>query len=302
MALTEEFFEGDGSNRSFPFTIEYIKKADIKVSIDDTATTEFTISNDTTVLFNEGQAPADGANVRIFRDTDIDDLSATFASGSSIRAKDLNDNFLQNNFAVQEIKNNTWDSEVDTIHSDETWDSSDTKIATTAAMDQRFQDEANETITSEETWVSDDDHVATTAALDARFQDEISETITSTETWVENDDTVPTTLAASTQYDTLVQTGTPSGSDFPVGKTWLENDDDRTLYIWGGSNWITVSQGGGFTSLNKVIYVDSVNGDDDNTGHRISAPKASIGAALDDINADTEFGDGSVISQDFRGL
>ena len=293
MATTEEFFTGDGSTTNYAFTIEYIKKADIKVSLDDVATTEFTFANDTTIQFNS--APADDARIRIFRDTDIDDLSATFASGSSIRAKDLNDNFQQNNFAVQEIKNNTWDSEVDTIHSDETWDSSDTKIATTAAMDARFQDEANETITSEETWVSDDDHVATTAALDARFQDEISDTIRSDETWVENDDTVPTTLAASTQYDTIVQTGTPSGSDFPVGKTWLENDDDRTLYIWGGSNWITVSQGGGFTSLNKVIYVDSVNGDDDNTGHRISAPKASIGAALDDINADTEFGDGSVV-------
>ena len=293
MATTEEFFTGDGSTTNYAFTIEYIKKADIKVSLDDVATTEFTFANDTTIQFNS--APADDASIRIFRDTDIDDLSATFASGSSIRAKDLNDNFQQNNFAVQEIKNNTWDSEVDTIHSDETWDSSDTKIATTAAMDQRFQDEANETITSEETWVSDDDHVATTAALDARFQDEISDTIRSDETWVENDDTVPTTLAASTQYDTIVQTGVPSGSDFPVGKTWLENDDDRTLYIWSGSNWITVSQGGGFTSLNKVIYVDSVNGNDDNTGHRISAPKASIGAALDDINADTEFGDGSVV-------
>ena len=298
MALTEEFFvgsDGTNGNRNFPFTITYIKKADIKVSVNDVATTEFIILNDTIVQFNEDAAPANDAIIRIFRDTDIDDLSATFASGSSIRAKDLNDNFLQNNFAVQEIKNNTWDSEVDTIHSDETWDSSDTKIATTAAMDQRFQDEANETITSEETWVSDDDHVATTAALDARFQDEISDTIRSDETWVENDDTVPTTLAASTQYDTIVQTGTPSGSNFPVGKTWLENDDDRTLYIWSGSNWITVSQGGGFTSLNKVIYVDSVNGNDTNTGHRISAPKASIGAALDDINADDDFGDGSVI-------
>ena len=49
-----------------------------------------------------------------------------------------------------------------------------------------------------------------------------------------------------------------------------------------------------FTELSKVIYVDSVNGDDTLAGHRISNPKRTIKAAMDDINADAN-GDGSIV-------
>ncbi len=62
-----------------------------------------------------------------------------------------------------------------------------------------------------------------------------------------------------------------------------------------GSKWDGVTSGGTFTKLEKVIYVDSVNGNDNNEGHRISNPKASIKAAVDAINNDATFGDGSVV-------
>ena len=264
MALTEEFFSGDGSTTEFSFTIEYITKDDIKVSISDVETTEFTFPSVTSIQFNV--APPEGEdNIRIFRVTNVDNLKATFFSGSAIRAKDLNNNFLQNNFAVQEIQNYTWDSETDTIHSTETWESSDERIATTAAMDQRFQDEAQDTTTSAET-----------------FQD--------------NDDSVPTNLAASQQYRTIVQPETPSYAGWGVGKTWLQNDDDLTLSIWNGTGWTGVVSGGTFTTLQKVVYVDALNGNDSVEGHRISAPKKTIRAAIQQINAETdEVGDGSVV-------
>ena len=365
MAVTENFFTGDGSTTSYVLTFEYIDEDDVKVSLDGSVTTAYSFANATTILFNT--APASDVAIRIYRDTDIDELKSTFFAGSSIRAQDLNKNFEQNNFAVQEIKNYTWDNETDTIHSDETWVSSDTQIATTAAMDARFQDEIAETIESTETWVSDDDHIATTAAIDARFQDELSETITSAETWANNDDTIATTAAiddqidqaitndigtdgtgititddgdgtitlglgsgsidfdrikaadiityaeqnagspspadtniftasaASRRFDTLVQTATPSGTDWEVGKTWLQNDADKTLSIWDGDSWEGISSGGTFTSQSRVIYVDPVNGNDDNDGHRISRPKATIKDAIADINADDTFGDGSVV-------
>ena len=176
MATTENNFIGNGSTTDYPFTFEYIEQSDVKASINETLTTDFTFANATTLSFNT--APANSARIRIFRDTEIDTLKATFFAGSAIKAEDLNNNFTQNNFAVQEIANNTWNKESGTIHSDETWVSNDTQIATTAAMDARFQDEATETIESTETWVSDDDRVPTTAAADNRSISLINSAVT----------------------------------------------------------------------------------------------------------------------------
>ena len=100
MAITQNTFTGDGSTTNFSFTFEYIKEADVKATLDGTATTAFTLANATTLSFTT--APANGVAIRIFRDTDIDSLKATFFPGSAIKAEDLNDNFTQNNFAVQE--------------------------------------------------------------------------------------------------------------------------------------------------------------------------------------------------------
>ena len=145
--------------------------------------------------------PGKWCTIRIYRDTDVNTLKATFFPGSAVKAEDLNNNFTQSNFIVQELKNTTWDVDLETIKSFQTWTSDDNNIATTAAMDQRFQDEATEKIESTETWVSDDERVPTTAAVDARFQDELGETIDSTETWVADDDHIATTQAIENRID-----------------------------------------------------------------------------------------------------
>ena len=103
MAVTQNTYTGNGSNTNFSITFEYLKQSDVKASIDGTATTAFTLSNATTLSFTT--APANGAAVRIFRDTDVNSLKATFFPGSAIKAEDLNDNFTQNNFATQETVN-----------------------------------------------------------------------------------------------------------------------------------------------------------------------------------------------------
>src|SRR5210317_1277757 len=338
MATTEQYYTGDGSTTNYTFPFEYITKDDVKVSLNDVDTSEYTYANATTIQFNS--APADQTRIRIYRYTNVDDLKATFSSGSSIRAKDLNDNFQQNNFAVEEIRNYSWDNEIDTVHSDETWDSSDTKIATTAAMDQRFQDEATETIESTETWISDDDRVPTTAASDARvdgkiddaIEDDIlidgtgltksasggqvtlgigansvdfdriknSDIITTAEQdagITAADSNIFTAAGAARRFDTLVQTNNPGTStNWEIGKTWLQNDPDRTVYIWTGAAWVAVASGGAFTELPKVVYVDAVNGDDTLLGHRISNPKRTIRAAIEQINNETDdIGNGSVV-------
>ena len=108
MAVTSATYTGNGSTTNYSFTFEYIKQSDVKATLDGTATTAFTFANATTLSFNT--APANGAAIRIFRDTDISTLEATFFPGSAIKAEDLNNNFTQNNFAAQETDNDVIDA------------------------------------------------------------------------------------------------------------------------------------------------------------------------------------------------
>ena len=101
MAVTQDSYEGNGSRTSYPFTFPYLKASDVKASIDAVDTTAFTLTNATTLQFNT--APANGAKIKIFRETGIDSLSATFYAGSAIKSEDLNDNFTQNLYVTQEV-------------------------------------------------------------------------------------------------------------------------------------------------------------------------------------------------------
>ena len=284
MAVTENFYTGNGSTASFSLTFEYLEEDDVKVTLDEVVTTAYSFANATTILFDT--APANGVAIRIYRDTEVDDLKSTFFAGSSIRAQDLNNNFLQNNFAVQEIKNYTWDNETNTIHSDETWISSDSQVATTAAIDARFQDEFNETITSAEVWPDDDDTVATTAAIDNRVDSKIdaaitgdiatdgtgititddgdgtitlglgtglidldrikaSDIITSAEVWANDDSTIATTAKIDDMIDDAI-TG-----DIAVDATGLTLTDD-------GDGTITLGIGAGSVDLDRINAGDII--------------------------------------------
>ena len=101
MAVTQDSYTGNGSRASYPFTFPYLKASDVKASIDAVDTTAFTLTNATTLQFNT--PPANGAKIKIFRETGIDSLSATFYAGSAIKSEDLNDNFTQNLYVTQEV-------------------------------------------------------------------------------------------------------------------------------------------------------------------------------------------------------
>jgi hypothetical protein len=107
MATTQNTYTGDNSTVSYSFTFPYLEETDIKVSLDGVVTTAYTLSNATTVTFNT--APGSGVAIRIYRDTNNDALAATFFAGSAIRAQDLNDDFLQNAYVTQEVKNRYFD-------------------------------------------------------------------------------------------------------------------------------------------------------------------------------------------------
>ena len=99
---TENTYTGNGTLTNYSFTFPYLEETDIKVTLDSVVTTAYTLANATTISFNT--APANGVAIRIYRDTAVDNLQSTFFAGSAIRAQDLNDNFLQSNYTVQEIK------------------------------------------------------------------------------------------------------------------------------------------------------------------------------------------------------
>jgi len=108
---TEYTTEGDGSETNYPFTFPYLKESDIKATVagvaktQGTGTDQWQFHNATTVKFNT--APADGAAIRIYRETADTNLSATFYAGSAIKSQDLNDNFTQNLYVTQEVRDDS---------------------------------------------------------------------------------------------------------------------------------------------------------------------------------------------------
>ena len=97
---TEHSYTGNGSTTNYSVTFAYLKEADVKVTLDHVATTAYTFANATTIQFTT--APANGVKIRIFRDTDVDAARFVFASGSALKAGELNENLDQLLYADQE--------------------------------------------------------------------------------------------------------------------------------------------------------------------------------------------------------
>ena len=108
MATTKKTHTGNGSTTNYTFDFPYIKQADVKVTLDNVATTAYTFANATTISFNS--APANNAAITIYRSTDDSNLVATFYPGSAIRSTDLNDNYTQNLYSTQENTNDATDA------------------------------------------------------------------------------------------------------------------------------------------------------------------------------------------------
>ena len=428
---------GNGTKTQFSFDFPYIFKSEIHVYFWNVVTKEYdeklttdatypwriTDANPTIVEFTGTAPPSPAAptdpnestvdNVKIRRITKVDDIRALFNPGSAIRSDDLNSNFEQLRYAIQEsncqgvsddvdqyLKDYYWDRYDNTLYNGDTWVSDDTKIATTAALDARFQDEVNDTLTKAELAAVNNvipdndvavpttgtvkdyvDHVVetdilvdstglnktglngqvtigisansvdldrikssdiiasgdanpnnnTTIATTAKIDDMIDEAITGdiagsdgvsitndgdgtitvglTDSAVDFDkikntdkirlidqsnnyavagsnDKVFTSSAAIRRFENYVQLNSPTPTaGIGKGAVWLQNDDDLTISMWSGSSWVGVASGGTFISQPQVIYVDATAGLDTNDGHRISRPKQSIKAAINDINA-----------------
>ena len=136
MAVTEQSYVGDGSQTNYPFTFPYLKASDVKVQLDATETAAWTFANATTVQMNS--APASGVKIKILRDTNVDNLTATFYAGSAIKSEDLNDNFTQNLYVTQETGGRSFQTTGGTITGD-THFGEDVKISFEGATDNAYE-------------------------------------------------------------------------------------------------------------------------------------------------------------------
>ena len=109
-------YAGNGSRTKYQFPFSYIHFYDVKAALWDDDKKEYITQDNLYVLADAStleflQAPPsppegtpNGLNVRIYRDTGLDNMESTFYPGSSIRAQDLNDDFDQLRFSVQETQ------------------------------------------------------------------------------------------------------------------------------------------------------------------------------------------------------
>lgn len=101
---TEVIYNGDGSDVTFSITFPFLRESDVKVSVGGetkNSPADYSITG-TVVTFVTAPPNATG-NVRIYRNTDIDEPRSTFETGSSIRANELNRNIKQLLFAIKEV-------------------------------------------------------------------------------------------------------------------------------------------------------------------------------------------------------
>jgi len=96
---------GNGTQVDFTFTFPYIAQAHIKASINGVLTTAFTFFSASILRFTT--APANGAVVRIVRETPGDALVAVFQAGGPLPIPGLNNNFRQSLYYNQETQ---WDA------------------------------------------------------------------------------------------------------------------------------------------------------------------------------------------------
>jgi hypothetical protein len=190
MAITQFEYTGTGAQTFFPFPVgfEYIDTSEIIVEVDRTVVSSSTYTVDNTgVTFNT--APADGLRILITRQTDIDEARAVFYSSSAIRAVDLNTNFDQSRFSVQEwrdqkapLYNAVFKDRIDMdgnpiINVEDPTNAQD--AATKNYVDTTTWNVTDETLQSGEAWVGSNDYIATTQSIDQRIDAKIDTAITS---------------------------------------------------------------------------------------------------------------------------
>lgn len=131
---------GDGSTTDFTIPYTYLEADDVTAFVGGVSTS-FTFTSSNVVTFTS--APANGASVRIVRNTDLDALNVTYSDGGALTAEQLNSSNKQLLFGVQEAVDTA--NEAMTIGNDGKFDaqvSSTNRVIKNAADPTNAQDVA----------------------------------------------------------------------------------------------------------------------------------------------------------------
>jgi len=121
-------YTGNGSTTSYAIGFPFIDSSHVKAYINGTLTTAFTISTSTLIFTT---APANGATIRIQRETPIDVRLVDFADGSVLTEADLDRSANQSFYVAQEIT----DDQVNNlaVDVDDKWDAKSKTIKNVAS-------------------------------------------------------------------------------------------------------------------------------------------------------------------------
>ena len=170
MASFKQYTAGGGASENF--SIKTFATEEINVRVDGvlkTAATHYNITNYTanggTVTWTSGNIP-NGVTVRIYRITDTDPAQATFSTGSSLKAADLNDNQTQLLRGIEESHNQS-----DILV--QNWDLEDDLITTSKVKNEAITNAKIENSTINATKIANDTITATQLANNAITTDKI---------------------------------------------------------------------------------------------------------------------------------
>jgi hypothetical protein len=143
-------YTGNGSTTNYAITFPFIDSTHVKAYINGTITSAFTISSSTLIFTT---APANGATIRIERQTPINARLVNFTDGSVLTEADLDASADQNFYVAQEITDESLSSlKLDT---DDKFDAQ-SKIIKNVANPVNNNDAVNKTYL-ENTWLSSSD-------------------------------------------------------------------------------------------------------------------------------------------------
>jgi hypothetical protein len=148
-------YTGNGSTTSYAIPFSYIDSSHVKAYINGTLTSAFTVSTSTLTFTS---APANGATVRIERQTPIDARLVDFADGSVLTEADLDRSANQTFYIAQEVADDAINNMA--VDTDDKYNAQ-SKVIKNVANPVNANDAVNKTYL-ENTWLSTSDKATLT--------------------------------------------------------------------------------------------------------------------------------------------
>ena len=241
---------------NYAFTFESMEESQVKVEVGGSPYTNFTITGYTTTgggtVVLAAAPPEVGTEVKVYRQTDLTSMVATFVSGSAITAINLNDDFTQLRNAIQELETGSdiIDADLSRLEARVTQNELDiaqnasdiadnaaaivlnaSNIATNAS---NISTNAANIAANTARITQNEADIAANAANFANYWNKTSETIASNEVWLANNGNVATTAAIDARINSRITAANPT-------QTFSTNNTTGTLTLSPGGDTTTVT-------------------------------------------------------------